>query len=71
MGYDASRLTYYLPRPKNEHNEAQRRKANLDKVMLNFDNSVEAQVRKAQKVGEPLNGKNTSILPLKGPTKRA
>ena len=57
--------------PKNAHNEAQRRDANLQNTLLNFDNSTQAQVRKAQRVGDTLIGKNVDVVQLKGPTKRA
>lgn len=65
-------MGYSMPlAAKNEHNEAQRRQANLQQTMLNFDNSVQAQVRKAQRVGDTLIGKNVDVVQLKGPTKRA
>lgn len=65
-------MGYSMPlAAKNEHNEAQRRQANMERTMLNFDNSVQAKVRKAQQVGGPLNGKSTDLTLLKGPTRRA
>lgn len=56
---------------KNAHNEAQRRQVNLQQTLLNFDTSAQAQVRKAQKVGDTLIGRNIDVVQLKGPTKRA
>lgn len=39
---------------KNAHNESERRTSNIEKSLLDFDNSVEAKVRKAQKQGASL-----------------
>lgn len=58
--------------PKNSFNESERRASNLEKSLLNFDNSVEAKVRKAQRVGGTLLDYNPDqMAALKLPTKRA
>lgn len=57
--------------PKNRHNEAERRQSNLEKSLIDFDTSVEAKVRKAQRVGGTLiefNPDNPTVH--KPPTKR-
>ncbi len=60
------------PRPaRNSHNEAERRQSNLETSLLNFDNSVEAKVRKAQRMGSTLLDFNPDApLPLKPATTR-
>lgn len=59
-------------RPKNAYNEAERQQVNMAKIVDNFDNSVENQVRKAQRVGTTLIGYDRSApQPLRTPTTRA
>lgn len=71
MTASAGNLVTYS-RPKNAHNEAERQQVNMEKTIDNFDNSVENQVRRAQKVGTTLIGYDRNApQPLRGPTKRA
>lgn len=63
-------LTY--SRPKNAHNEAERQQVNMEKTIDDFDNSIENQVRKVQRVGTTLIGYDRNApTPKRPPTTRA
>lgn len=71
MTMNAGAMALYS-KPKNAHNEAERQQVNMEKTIDNFDNSVENQVRKAQRVGTTLIGYDRNApQPHRPPTTRA